>query len=643
MDDATAMRHHRGMLKSRVERAALLLALVASIARANGVDVRDFAHSPQFSYATLSPNGTRVSYVDQIDSRQTVFIRELDKSLVKPTLRVQPPEERIRWCGWADIRWLLCGTTLTARKPHALVESTRLYAVDAITSQVREVNARVESGARDSVIDLMPNIPERVLLQLDLDRRGFPEVVDLNVATGQIRTVVRAQPPVRSWMSNGRGEVGLGLAYEDQTATLFIRKAASGEWRALIRQSLVDPDAIGPLAFGATNSELYVLKHHRGRAAIFRLQLEQPTKPQLVFADPMFDVGGPLVIHSQTRELLAVHYQAEAPAVRFFSDQEKERHAWLDGALPNVWNEVIARSLDDAHLLIRSSSDTNPPSFYLAESKGQRLQLLGHAFPQLEARSFVEMQPMMYAARDGQRIPAYLSRPTNRSTPGPAIVLPHGGPETRNVRQFDPLVQFFVARGYSVLQMNFRGSLGYGAGFAAAGARQWGGVIHNDITDGARWLVEQTIADPERLCIVGSSFGGYAALLGAARESQWYACAASFAGTSDLMAFNEYTQRLPDAAMWRERLGDDARALWQMSPLAMAWRIETPTLLMHGRRDAVVPISQSRRLARDLRTAGKPHELIERSDCDHDMTADSCRLAIFAAIDRFLDETLASE
>jgi dipeptidyl aminopeptidase/acylaminoacyl peptidase len=191
--------------------------------------------------------------------------------------------------------------------------------------------------------------------------------------------------------------------------------------------------------------------------------------------------------------------------------------------------------------------------------------------------------------------------------------------------------------------MNFRGSLGYGAGFAGAGARQWGGVIHNDITDGARWLVEQKIADPERLCIVGSSFGGYAALLGAARESEWYACAASFAGTSDLMAFYQFTQRLPDAPMWRERLGDDARALWRMSPLALAWRIETPVLLMHGRRDAVVPISQSRRLARELRKAGKQHELIERSDCDHHMTADGCRVAMFTALDGFLSRSLRPE
>jgi dipeptidyl aminopeptidase/acylaminoacyl peptidase len=204
------------------------------------------------------------------------------------------------------------------------------------------------------------------------------------------------------------------------------------------------------------------------------------------------------------------------------------------------------------------------------------------------------------------------------------------------MRTFDPLVQFLAAQGYAVLQMNFRGSFGYGARFAAAGVGQWGGIIHNDITDGARWLVEQGIADPTRMCIVGMSFGGYAALLGAARESEWYACAASFAGVSDLMSLSQYTERLQGADIWKERLGADQRALWQMSPMARVRAVETPLLIVHGRNDPVVPVSQARRFSRALRQAGKQVDLVERADCDHDMTVESCRIAFFSELDRFL-------
>lgn len=641
MDDGAAIRHHRRMSRARLEYIGVVLLLACSAAHASGDSVRAFARAPAFAYATLSPSGTLVSFVEQIDSRQVVMMRALAGGDPQPTLSVQPPHERVRWCGWADERYVLCGTVVTARKQHGVFESTKLYSIDAVSHRVLELSVRLQAGARDQVIDLTPAQPRSVLLQQDPAGRGFPEVVELDVATGETRSRVRAHPPVRSWMSDGRGEIRLGLAYEQRTARLFVPK--DGEWVAVLEQSLSDPAAIGPLAFGERASQLYVLKHYRGRAALYRWDIGDSGAATLLFADPMFDVSGPLVLHPTTRELLAVRYQAESPSIHLFAAAERELHAWLDRELPNAVNEITARSLDGLRLLVTSSADTNPPSVYFVDAASQRIELLAHQFPELERRPLAPMRAFMYSARDGQRIPAYLTQPIGRDTPGPAIVLPHGGPETRDVRKFDALVQFLVSQGYAVLQMNYRGSQGYGAGFAAAGAQQWGGVIHNDITDGARWLVEQRIADAARLCIVGTSFGGYAALLGAARESQWYACAASFGGATDLLAFAEFTRRLPEADMWRERLGDDGRALWQMSPLALERRIETPVLLMHGRRDAVVPISQSRRLARALRSAGKEHRLVERSDCDHDMTGDSCRVAIFAALGDFLRQILHSD
>ena len=641
MDGATAIRQHRGMLKFRVEWAALLLALVTSAAVGNGIDVRHFARAPLYEHASLSPDGAHVSYVDQIDARQTVFIRDLLRDVAVATLQVEPPSERVRWCGWADVRYVLCGTILTTRKQHAIVERTKLYSIDSLTRKVIELNSREGVAHRDQVIDLTPAMAEHALLQIDTDGLGFPEVVELHVGTGKTRVVQRSHPPIRSWMSDGRGTVRLGLSYEADAAAVFVPEGG-GRWRPLIEQSLADVEAIGPLAIGA-NDELYVLKHHRGRAALFRQTLAAHAKPMLVFADPMFDISGPLDLDPVTRQLLAVRFVRDAPVVEAFTEKEKSIRAWLDRELPDVSNIIVGRTLDGSRLLVRSSSDTDPPSLYVAEVVARRLMHVGHQYPELESRPLVATRSLIYSARDGQRIPAFLSLPSDRVGPGPAVVLPHGGPETRDVLDFDPLVQFLAARGYAVLRMNFRGSLGYGAGFAAAGAQQWGGVIHNDITDGARWLVAQKIAPAEQLCIVGASFGGYAALLGAARESEWYACAASYAGPSDLLAFLEYTARLPDAALWRERLGHDPRALWQMSPMAFVWRIETPVLLMHGVRDAVVPLSQSRRMARTLANANKPHRLQALPECDHDMTAERCRLAVFSTLDVFLSDSFAAQ
>lgn len=600
-------------------------------------DVRAYARAPAFALPSLSPNGESLSHVEQNGDRQTVLIRTISDGSTRRTLSLESKRERVRWCDWSGNDVLLCGTLAPARAPDRITEATRLYAIDVRSERIRELTRTL----RGPVVDFDTAGPAgRVLLQHDPSGRGYPQVSEVDVETGDMRTAVRARPPVRRWMSDGNGTVRLGIGYEAGKGSLLVRRDGSDEWRTLLEQSLQDLDALTPLAFGADPSELFVLKHHHGRVALFRLNLERPDSPTLLFADDVYDVDGPLILHPKTGALLAVQYVAESARRHVFDPVEARNAAWLDERLPEALNLIIDRSADNRLQLVLSGSDIEPPSLYLFDTQEKRLTLIGHNYPALEEQALAPMRLIVYRARDGQAIPAYLTLPVGRSSDLPTIVLPHGGPETRTARGFDPLVQFLAAQGYAVLQMNFRGSLGYGARFAAAGVGQWGGLIHNDITDGARWLVEERIADPTGLCIVGSSFGGYAALLGAARESQWYACAASFAGISDLLAMAQYTERFQDAEIWRLRLGESARALWQMSPIARVRAVETPVLVMHGRYDAVVPFSQSRRFARALRQSSKEHRFVERTDCDHEMTIESCRIAFFENLVRFLGDHL---
>lgn len=601
--------------------------------------MRAFGSAPKFAMAQLAPDGERLSYVEQSGGLQYAVIRTLETGAEVRTLSVVPARERIRWCDWAGPLYLLCGTAVAVRRPEGVGERTRLYSIHA-TGSVRELNTRLQDPIRDHVIDLVPSQPTNVLLQHDPIGRGYPQIAELDVSTGALRTVVRPQPPVTRWMSDGRGTVRLGLGYEDSMSSLFIRGAAGEEWSLLAKQPINGLETTAPLAVTSRN-EMYGLKHHDGRAALFRspLSVSSTDRATLVFAQPRYDIAGPVTIDPHTGALLAVQFIAEHELVHAFDEAEQHRRAWIDEQLPGTANLILDRSDHGRTLLVRSTSDVNPPSLYLAEPHSGRLELIGHEHPELEMRDLASMRPVAYRARDGQSIPAYLTLPRKGSRG--AVVLPHGGPEARDWLTFNPLVQFLAAEGYAVLQMNYRGSLGYGAGFAAAGARQWGGVMHNDITDGARWLIEQRIADPARVCIVGASFGGYAALLGAARESQWYACAVSFGGVFDLMALSRHAERLQNADAWRERLPGSTRALWQMSPLARVQAVETPVLLMHGRRDALAPVSQSRRFARALRRAGKPHVYLERGDCDHAMTIDSCRLAFFTELQRFLRSAMS--
>jgi dipeptidyl aminopeptidase/acylaminoacyl peptidase len=620
----------------------LFAGLIGCRALADESEASRFARAPRLALTTLSPDGRHLSYVEQTGSMQHTVIRSLASGAATRVLSLESERERIRWCGWVGVRHVLCGSVSPVRRRNRVFERTRLYGIDAGAQTVHELNVRLQDPVRDQVIDFVASRPAHALLQHDPLGRGYPEVVELNAASGALRVIERAHPPVRRWMSDGRGRVRLGISYDGGIAGLHRRRPGTDDWELYHEQSLTDPDALGPLAFGQHSSELLVLKHHQGRAALFRINVDrQPPDPILLFADPAYDVAGPLVQDPSTRALLAVRYVAEVERSHFFDSAEAARQAWIDEQLPDAVNSVIDRSHDGNRLLVQSASDVDPPSLYLAELSPQRLTMLAHLYPELETRKLAATQPMTYRARDGQRIPAYLTLPA-RARSLPAVILPHGGPEARDSKSFNPLVQFLASQGYAVMQMNFRGSLGYGAGFAAAGAGQWGGVIHNDITDATRWLVEQGIADPTRICIVGMSFGGYAALLGAVRESEWYACAVSFAGATDLMALAQHAQRLPGAHIWKERLGGSQRGLWEMSPLSNVRTMETPVLLMHGPNDPVVPISQARRFARAMNEAAKPHLLIERADCDHEMSVESCRVAFYTELARFLRERLVA-
>lgn len=629
------------LYSARARLAAVALLALAPHAQSADArpDVYAYARAPAFALPALSSDGSHLSYVQQSGEHQNVAIRNLRDGAVRISLKLESRRERVRWCDWADDRTLLCGTISPARAPDRIVETTRLYAIDARSARVRELNRNGRDSIRDHVVDfLVADRPGSVLLQHDVTGQGYPQVSALDVRTGEMRTIVRTHPPVRRWMSDGRGVVRLGIGYDNDKGTLFVRDSAN-EWRVLLEQSLQDLDAIGPLAIGASPGELFVSKHHGGRVALFRLRIENPDTLHLLFADDVYDITGPVILHPQTRALLGVQYSAESERQHFFAPKEAANAAWLDGQLPHAVNLIIDRSIDNRLQLVFSGSDIEPPSLYLFDAERRAVTLIGHNYPELEGRRFAAMRSVVYRARDGQAIPAFLTLPEGARSGLPSIVLPHGGPEARTVKGFDPFVQFLAAQGYAVLQMNFRGSLGYGAHFAAAGMEQWGGVIHNDITDGARWLVEEEIADPARICIVGSSFGGFAALLGAVREAQWYSCAASYGGMSDLLALARANDRSQYAAIWRQRLGIDDRALWDNSPLARAKLIEMPVLLMHGTLDPVVPVRHSRRMARALAEEDREVIFKERGDCDHEMTIESCRVSWFSELQQFLLRT----
>lgn len=640
-----SQRHRRGRTFLRWLRAPLVLFAATIPVSAGAADELVRFHEPSaFDSPRLSPDGEWISFLRQEEDRQWIMVQRTIGADLRSLYGVQLPEERVRHCVWAGPERLTCSIGTITRRRGLVLERARLHMFDLGDGSRRLLLQGSKDPIADRVIDTSPENGSSLLVLLDENGDGFPEVARVDLATGAVRRVVAPRPPVRHWITDGRGSVRLGLGFDNGKGTVYVRDPETGELTLLARQGLVDPQAFGPIGFGSNPAELYAIRLYDGRYSLFHVDLERGGALSLMMTHPVYDVLGPLDLERGTRQLLGVRYLATHVQTHFFDGTAAVQQHWIDEHIPGRANHVLERSRDRSRQLVWSESDVDPPSLFVLDVAGNALRPIGHLYPEAERGHLAPMQPVVYRARDGQAIAAYLTLPTDQQPIGlPAVVLAHGGPETRDFWRFDPLVQFLAAQGYAVLQMNFRGSAGYGIDFLAAGAGHWGGTVHNDITDGARWLAEEGYADAKRICIIGSSFGGYAALLGAARESSVYRCAASFGGVSDLVALAEFKERFEFAEIWRSRIGSDPTVLAQMSPLALVDLIDAPVLLIHAPDDAVVPVQQSRRFAAALRRAGKRHEYLEVPTCDHDMTAASCRQAVFEAFGTFLKQWLHSD
>jgi dipeptidyl aminopeptidase/acylaminoacyl peptidase len=340
----------------------------------------------------------------------------------------------------------------------------------------------------------------------------------------------------------------------------------------------------------------------------------------------------------------------------WFDSEMAEHQALLDEAFPGEFPSIVSWSSDRGRMIVTTESEDRTPAVYLYDTRAPSVDQIGSAFTALQGAVLGARRPYSYQARDGTRIPAYLTRPAGANEASPLVVLPHSGPASRDVAGYGWLAHFLAARGYTVLQPNFRGSRGFGTAWEAAGRGEWGiGLMQHDLSDGIAALVDADIADPDRVCIVGVSYGGYAALAGAAFTPDLYRCSAAIAGISNLVELlgveddrpGRPNQGAPDPTVnyWRQAMGggDPASSngrLSAASPIEHVAQVRAPILLLHSRSDSLVPLTQSQEMAQALRGAGKDVELIELEGDDHWLSGEASRLATLQALERFLGEHL---
>jgi dipeptidyl aminopeptidase/acylaminoacyl peptidase len=364
-----------------------------------------------------------------------------------------------------------------------------------------------------------------------------------------------------------------------------------------------------------------------------------------VFAHPEVDLDEP--IWTTDHRLIGVSFQTDRPGVYYTDPDAAHAYDAVRRALPGRGARIVDMTPDAKAFIVVADSDLVAPMYYVLDLHGgtAKLDAIASAAPGLADYQLAPMQPISFAARDGTKIPGYLTRPLQAAGADkpPLIVMPHGGPYARDSWGYNPWVQFLASHGYAVLQVEFRGSTGYGTRWFQAGFQDWGGLPYGDVIDGTRWALAQGYGDPKRTCVVGASYGGYLALLAATRNEGLFKCAASIAGVSDLIELRSDQQFFRNWEIANAALPQDASKIRADSPRSHADGVNIPILLIHGDHDYTVEVDHTKMMDAALKRAGKPHETLIIKGTDHYFREDAARRTLFGALGHFLDAQLGGK
>jgi dipeptidyl aminopeptidase/acylaminoacyl peptidase len=516
------------------------------------------------------------------------------------------------------------------------------------------------SGMREKVEPVAgaPPARERMLLtKRNLDA-PLPDVYAVDLRKGGLTHVSANDNDVRKWIADNAGEVRAAIgAASGRSAlrqVLWYRDDAESEWKAALEFDLRDLDVLG---FQKGNRELLVASRiGRERFGLFALDPRTGEFGEPLLEDDVYDVyhrTSSYAGRAADGRLLYYQYMADKPRTVYFDATWRGHQVLIDAALRHTVNTIVGWSDDEKRFLVYSWSDRLPGRYYLYEPEERRLEELLSARSWIDPSQMRPMDPIELRARDGMTLHGYLTLPARSegADEPPLVVYPHGGPYgARDVWGFDPAVQFLASRGYAVLQVNFRGSGGYGRAYEQSGYRRMGLQMQDDLTDVVEWVVGKGFADPGRVCIYGAGYGGYAALMGLIRTPKLYRCGIDYGGPVDLallyrtnVAAGRYGSDDAARLWWSMTLGDpieDAKRLRETSPVFLVDRIRAPLLVIHGQLDDRVSIEHYRRLTTALDEAGRTYETLVKERSGTGLHAQADQVELYSRVERFLEKEL---
>ena len=616
---------------------------------------------------SISPDGSKISFVAPGPNRSNVLYVASTAGGTPTQVAIMDGEpETFSWCDFVSNERVACQIFAMVNFESTLIPTTRMVSFDIDGSDAKIVGLRDSDYAKyqrtggGEILDWLDGSNEDVLLSWYV----FPEayragtrfakkeeglaVYRFNTRTGKMSTIEKPNKQADAYIADGQGNVRImgivatrgATGYAGRTIDWKYRKLGDDDWITLGSYNFLTRQGFYPQKIDVDNNRVFGLENLGDRDKLVSYSLDGKLSKQLVYEHPRYDARGLKTLGYGGRPI-GIAYADDRSRIKYTDKKLEKLASALEKALPNLPSIGFTdASYDETKLLLRASSDTDAGRYYIFDTATNQLNELMLVRPDLENKKLAKVKSVSFPSRDGTPIPAYLTVPASSTGKNlPAIVMPHGGPEARDVWGFDWWAQFFAAEGYAVIQPNFRGSAGYGQDwFKDNGFKSWKIAI-GDVNDAGKWLVSEGIANPSKLAIVGWSYGGYAALQSSVYEPDLFKAVIAVAPVTDLAQLKNEAKLYYNYTNTKEFIGSGPH-IAAGSPARNAEKIKAPVLMFHGDRDLNVNIAQAKKMESALSAAGKSVELVEYENLEHGLRQTEARTDMLAKSSAFLTKHL---
>ena len=634
---------------------AVFVTVVASSAAAAPTP-EDFARSPEVIRARISPTGEYLAVLRMVEDKRAVVVLGYPGLELKGAMNF-PGRNQVYDFWWVSDDRIIGAVTRDFGRFEFLVPSGELFGMDADGGRTKHLfgfragedtpsatRGAVQQFASATLLNVLADDPKNVLIQIrdwNWSASSPVEAARMNVYTGRLTGRVRAPAPDSELVTDLDGNIRFAFSVDDDfNSVVHLRDVESRAWRVLSKTKLGDVP-ITPLAVARDGRIFVNTAPDDGPLGVYLMDPATQDLTQLYRHDA---VDASPLEEDWEGNVWGVRVEPDYPQIVAIDPDNPEATLLeqLKGLFPGRFVRVVNATEDGQLLLVGVRDDNATPEMYIYDQESRQMQRLFDAMPWIDDSSLAETQPVTLKARDGLTLHGYLTLPPGQEGAGPMVLMPHGGPHgPRDHWGYDPYVQVLATNGYAVLQVNYRGSGGYGTGFERSGHRQWAGAMQDDLTDATHWAIANGTAQAGRVCIHGWSYGGYAALMSVVREPDLYACSVPAAGVydhdiqyrqADFTRFTRWGEKYIDQVIGPEP--EDRRLA---SPVTYLNKLKTPLFIVHGEEDARVPVEHARDLRKRLEAANVEFEYMEKANEGHGFFKEENRVDFFKALLRFLD------